>query len=109
MNKRQSECGPWTRAIVGATLFLAALGSSYAACPPAPEPVNPASDAPVYIDRDIETCRLFSAQISFDQLTNLYSFYWAESTLADLQWLLDLGLPIAFRDHLFSGRKVQVV
>jgi hypothetical protein len=104
--KQSKQIVRWSAGLAGAMLAVAALAEVPPPCPPAPEPANPASDAPVYISRDIETCRIFSPQMSFDMTTNMYTFYWAESTLPSLQWLTDMGLRIVFNDMNFSGTKV---
>lgn len=109
MGKQRKKVASWTKSRVAALTLAVGVRTSFASCPPPPEPSFLASDAPVYIDRDIESCRLFSAQITFDPVTNTYGFFWHEDTLADLQRLLDMGLRIAFRDQMFSGRKLQIL
>lgn len=72
-------------------------------CPPPPEPQQWNGFGPIYIDRDVETCRTFSEQITYDSQTGAYGFFWHEDTASELQALLDHGFRIMFSDRYLSG------
>lgn len=100
-------------------LCFAALMSSFAAvtagaqtntsCPPPPQPANWNGRPPIYFDRDSESCRVFSLQLTYDPKTGSYSSFWHEDTPEELQSIVDIGWRIAFIDRLLAGAKMQVV
>ena len=74
-------------------------------CPPAPEPVSPASDYPIYLYRDIETCRIFTPR--YDPAHNIYGG-WSELDSTYIRVLTDSGHRLAFIDEQMAGTKIRV-
>lgn len=87
------------------TLVFAPLVAAIT-CPPAPEPVTPASNAPVYLYRDTESCRIFTPR--YDPANNIYGG-WTE---LDMEWirsqLVARGYRVAFIEQQMAGPKIRV-
>jgi hypothetical protein len=97
-------------ALAGAFAALCAVvAAANAACPPAPAPVASNGGAPVHLERDSESCRVFSSRYSYDAKTGTYGgLVWHEETPAEIQRLVEQGNRVVFTDRLMAGSKMQV-
>jgi hypothetical protein len=103
----------WYRlaAVIGAFAAVPAwVAAANPVCPPAPEPGNWNGGGPMYLERDSESCRIFSSRYAYDPKTGTYGgLGWHENTAAETQHLAELGNRIVITDRQLAGSKIQVI
>jgi hypothetical protein len=95
-------------AFAGALAVAPAFAATYPVCPPAPgEPTGSSVWPPIYVDRDIESCRIFWVEPWQEPGFVLYFFH--EITPANIQYWLDNGIRVVMTDRMVAGAKTEVI
>ena len=87
-----------------------AFAATYPACPPAPgEPVSWNGWTPIYLDRDIESCRVFWVEPFHEPGFILYFLHELAPANIQIQYWLDNGFRVVMTDQLVAGAKAEVI